>query len=500
MNIPRQEALLVVGILFLAGVVFTLIRLLKSRRHGLSLRMQVFLALGLITVLLTSTFAAVIVDRFEARTAVFAYRAAMDDAHVVAALTGRAMDQLGVSLDTGSRALERSRILYLFSSALKDTRVQLLDRGGRPLFDSHSPTVDSRSLARRPEVRAALAGRVDHVARVVSDAAVAAAVPIEVKGEVVGAARVIKGTFSMREVLADTAPKVALLALILASAAALAGVWIGRSVGAPIERLTRAAQKIAKGERQAALPSPRGREVKALTAAFESMRVELEQRHAVESLAADLSHELKNPVASIRAAAEVLEDAVVNDADAALNFTKRIAESAGKMDALIADLLSLARLEARGIAKSVVDVNLSDIARDAVDAVGIRAESRRVEVALHAEPLRVVGDPTWIRRAVENLLINAVAFSPEGAAVSLSLAEAGGMAEVVVSDQGPGIAPALVDKVFERFTTSRKAGDGTGLGLAIVRAVAEAHGGTAEVRATGEGGTTMAFTVGRVSR
>ena len=63
--------------------------------------------------------------------------------------------------------------------------------------------------------------------------------------------------------------------------------------------------------------------------------------------------------------------------------------------------------------------------------------------------------------------------------------------------EGSGIDPAFADKVFERFTTSRKAGDGTGLGLAIVRAVAEAHGGTAEVRATGEGGTTIALTLRR---
>ncbi|OGR14414.1 MAG: hypothetical protein A2341_04665 [Deltaproteobacteria bacterium RIFOXYB12_FULL_58_9] len=498
MNIPRQEALLIIGTLFLALVVFALVRLSRSRKHGISLRMQVALTLGFMTTVLTATFAAIIVDRFEARTVVFAHRAALDDARVVSELTARSMEIYGVSLRQGSKMLETSRILYGFTTTLEDTRVQLLDAQGSILFDSLSFSLDKNAVQNRPEVQMALDGKTDDVARPVGDNTVAAAVPILVKNEVAGVARVVKSTFSMKEVLADTAPKVALLALILAGSAVLAGLLIGQALGSPIERLTSAAQRVAKGERQAVLPVPHGREVKALTAAFESMRSELEQRHAVESWAADLSHELKNPVASIRAAAEVLEDAVINDAKAATQFSKRISQSAEKMDALLRDLLSLAKLEAGGVADSKNELELSEVSRGAIDDVEIHAKNRGVQLRLDArEKIYILGDARWIKRAIENLLLNAIAFSAENDVVSIQLAQDGSNAEVVVGDNGPGIDPELLDKVFNRFVTSRKDDAGTGLGLAIVRAVAEAHGGKAEVRATGHGGTTMALTLRR---
>ena len=206
MTIPRQEALLLAGLLLLAGMTIALVLLLRARRHGISLRMQVFLALGATTLLLTGTFAWIVIDRFEARTVVFAHRAALDDARVVSELTARSMDTLGLSLDQGSWLLEESRVLYGFTSTLEDTRVQLLDRQGRVLFDSLDPTGRAASLLDRPEVRTALSGEADEVARAVGEDQVAAATPIIVGGEVVGVARVVKSTFSMRDVLSATTP------------------------------------------------------------------------------------------------------------------------------------------------------------------------------------------------------------------------------------------------------------------------------------------------------
>ncbi len=310
------------------------------------------------------------------------------------------------------------------------------------------------------------------------------------------APRALSGAMNVTELLADIAPEVGLLAFILAGAAAIAAVFIGRAVAKPIERLTRAAERIAAGERQAVLPVPRGREVRALTTAFESMRRELEQRHAMERFVMDLSHEIKNPVASIRAAAEVLEDAIREDPDAARKFGRRISEAADKLEKLTADLLSLARLEAQGLSGPPARVDLAEVVHAAVVALAAQATRRSISVNVSAEKgLWVRGDKEWLQRATENLIANAINHSPENSEVTVSAQARSGAVELTVTDRGSGIDPAVKDRLFERFVTTRHADGGTGLGLAIVQAVAESHGGRAELRSTGTDGSTFVMTI-----
>lgn len=496
--IPRQEALLLVGLLLLAGLAATVVRLLRARKHGVSIRMQVFLVLAATTLLLTVVFAAIVVDRFTARTVTFAHRAALENAELLARLTTRMMAAGDRSFEDSVSMLRASPVLAGFSDGPTETRIQLLGRDGRVLFDSRGPAADTAALSGRPEVGAALAGRTDRVARTLAGNRVAAAAPIALGGRVVGVARVTKSSVAMRDVLADTAPKVALLALILGGAAALSGIAIGRALGRPIERLTRAAERVAAGERQAALPAPSGREVRALTAAFEAMRRELESRDAILSFATDLSHELKNPVASIRAAAEVLEDAALHDAHAAATFARRIGQSAERLDLLIRDLLSLARLEARGIAEAGARLDLRQVAEGAIAELEDKAAARGIRVCPPAAaPMSLLGDAVWLRRAVGNLIANAIEHSPPDGLVTVTLQPAGRRVELLVADRGPGIDAGIAGRVFERFTSTRHGDGGSGLGLAIVRAVAEAHGGRAEIRATGPDGTTLAMILPR---
>src|SRR6266850_2551642 len=188
----------------------------------------------------------------------------------------------------------------------------------------------------------------------------------------------------MVQLMSDVAPKVALLAFMFAVASAALAMLIGGAVAAPIERLTHAAQRVAAGERQGPLPEPRGREVRELTHALESMRRELEERHALETFVADVSHELKNPVAAIRASAEVLTEGAADHPETARRFALRIRESADKLQQLTQDLLSLARLEARGIEPKDHPVDLCAVAREAVDATGPTAAARKVRVELRA--------------------------------------------------------------------------------------------------------------------
>ncbi len=301
---------------------------------------------------------------------------------------------------------------------------------------------------------------------------------------------------TLREAAAGAATLSLLLIVMTAAAAAL----IGRAIAKPIERLTQAASRIAQGERHVALPRPFGREVRTLTAALESMRRELEGHHLAERLAVDLGHELKNPVAAIRAAAEVLSDGALEEPATAQRFVDRIREAADRLQSIVQNLLALTRLQARGVADEPVDLQL--ICQAAVEAHTDRAAQRQLTISLELPPPAPLrgpltsrssaitrGDAVWLRRAIDNLIDNALAFAaaaPEGTpAICVSLQAQGDHLQVEVKNHGPGIDPAVRDRLFERFVTTRRDSGGSGLGLAIVAAIAEQHHGQIELLAPG---------------
>lgn len=282
----------------------------------------------------------------------------------------------------------------------------------------------------------------------------------------------------------DFGPKLAVFSFSLGAGVAVAAYVVGRGIAQPLERLIGAAEAIARGERHAVLPPPIGREVRRLTDAFDSMRRSLEERHAMERFVADLSHELKNPVAAIRAASEVLAEGAAEDPAARERFLGRIDEASRRLEVLLHDLLGLARLEAQGLELERTPVALGALVRAALDAVQERVDARGLRVQGDIEDVTLAGSERWLRRAVDNLLSNALRYAPEGSALLISLTRVeGDWAVLRVCDEGPGVAEALRSRLFDRFVTDRLDADGTGLGLAIVRSVAEHHGGTVHLRA-----------------
>jgi signal transduction histidine kinase len=211
-----------------------------------------------------------------------------------------------------------------------------------------------------------------------------------------------------------------------------------------------------------------------LTRSIDSMRRQLEGRPFVETFAADLSHELKNPVAAIRAAAEVLDESALEEPDEARLFVRRIRQAVARIERLLGELLSLARIEARGVEGFPV-VDLTDLVR------GCAGSSARFGLHL-ADGIRVRGDSAWLGRAVANLLDNGLLHSTGPVTVTLTREASG--AVLTVSSLG-AIDPHTRSRVFGRFVTTRADKGGTGLGLAIVRAVAEAHRGQARLTDAG---------------
>ena len=208
--------------------------------------------------------------------------------------------------------------------------------------------------------------------------------------------------------------------------------------------------------------------------------------------AADASHELRTPLAITRAAIAELRrgrddpatvDRAIEDLDA----------GAARMEHLVADLLLLARTDAEAVELAMADTDLANAAAEATESLEPVAAARGVRLVLDVAPAPVLGDEARLRQLAAILVDNAIRHSPSGSRVTVT---AGPGASLTVEDEGPGIDPAHLDQVFERFWRAPDAPTGgTGLGLAIARWIAERHGGTIQASNRGGGRTGARFTV-----
>jgi len=212
---------------------------------------------------------------------------------------------------------------------------------------------------------------------------------------------------------------------------------------------------------------------------------------------ANVSHELKTPVTSIKGFAETLEDGALDDPDAARRFVRIIAGQADRLNSIIGDLLALSTLEQRENEPhlSLEEADVCDIVHVAVEVCEPKAQAKGIAIGVSCTS-RVLAavNPPLLEQAVVNLVDNAVKYSPEGSAVEVALIEAADEIVISVRDQGQGVPREHLPRLFERFYRVDKARSrdlgGTGLGLAIVKHIAQVHGGSVSVDSrVGEGST-----------
>jgi two-component system, OmpR family, phosphate regulon sensor histidine kinase PhoR len=212
---------------------------------------------------------------------------------------------------------------------------------------------------------------------------------------------------------------------------------------------------------------------------------------------ANVSHELKTPVTSIKGFAETLEDGALDDPETARRFVGIIVGQADRLNSIIADLLSLSTLEQRdGDSRlSLEAADICEVLRVAVEVCEPKAQAKHIAIAVACATchLSSVNVPL-LEQAVVNLIDNAVKYSPEGSAVEVGLTETDDEVVLFVVDHGPGVPREHLPRLFERFYRVDKARSrdlgGTGLGLAIVKHIAQAHGGSVSVDSTvGRGST-----------
>jgi signal transduction histidine kinase len=274
------------------------------------------------------------------------------------------------------------------------------------------------------------------------------------------------------------------------------GWWLAGRVLRPVQRVTAAAREISATDlsRRIALDGPHD-ELRDLADTVDDMLSRLDRAFAAQrQMIDDASHELRNPLAII----QINLDAVLSrdDVDAAerQRASTVTARATQRMGSLIEDLLAAARRAAPAFTDA--DVDLRNVAEEAADAFALIADSDGLRLERRLTPgLGVIGDAEALRRAVDNLLSNAVRASPPGAEIVLATGRHGGWAWLAVRDHGPGIAPEHQERVFDRFWRgpdgTRRRDRGTGLGLAIVRQVVESHGGSVAVHSPPAAGATF---------
>lgn len=279
-------------------------------------------------------------------------------------------------------------------------------------------------------------------------------------------------------------------------------LFLARTIVQPLRALVRAAVRVRLGRDRAVevprLPE-RGDEIGLLARALSDMSRALRQRiDAVESFAADVAHEIKNPLASLRSALESLDK--VSDEKLRAKLTAIAAHDVQRIDRLVTEIAEASRIDAELSRTQFVPVNLLALVRDLVRIRDERGENDPAKVRLATSgpgPWEVPGDEARLVRVLENLLNNAVSFSPPGGKVTVALNRDEDRLTLAVLDSGPGIPPEARQKVFDRFHSLRPAdedfGKHSGLGLAIARTIAEAHEGTLEAtdRADGKPGACL---------
>jgi two-component system sensor histidine kinase CreC len=422
----------------------------------------------------------------------------VDMAYLMASLIEQ---QSGDAINTQSlqpvfESLHERRIsadIFGFVKTRIELRATVVDESGRVLFDS-TGRVDGGDQSQWRDVTLALQG--EYGARLTPDVAgrsstsvMYVAAPIRLQGRIVGAVSVGKPTQSFGQFVQAARRKTLLVGLTSVAAVLvlmlILSIWLVRPWGFAADYL-----RFARAQRSFSLPRLTRRAWATLGAAYAEMRDALAGRNYVADYVQTLTHELKSPLSAIRGAAELLHEPM-QDADRD-RFVSNIERETQRIQELVDRMMELAALESRRSLEDPVPVLLLSLLEEVCASASVAGAPRQIRVTLQAEAnTLVLGDPFLLRRAVSNLLDNALDFAPHASTVSVVLQTHRRRVEILVRDHGPGIPDYADEKVFEKFFSlarphSRR--KSTGLGLPFVKEIAALHAGWVSLRNAPDGG------------
>ena len=372
-----------------------------------------------------------------------------------------------------------------------------------PAGDVADPYTE-RSYLDGAEIRDALSGRYGATTRVTAGTtSLFLAIPVRVDGEVAGAVLVSQSTSRILSALHAVRLDVFMVFLAGLAVAVVLSLILGLTIVRPLNSLRRRAEAIVdrRGRLRGSFPaSDRRDEVGDLERALAELTRRLEDHlRAMESFAADVAHEVKNPLGSIRSAAEVLLDE--DQPEQRLRFLTMIQGDVARIERLLSGAREASRIDVQLEEEERRPVVLDDLLTTLVEGFRLRLGDNgpRLLLAVATSQVVVTAASDRLIQVVENLVDNAVGFSPPGGTIRVSLASEGGWATVVVADEGPGVPVAERERIFARFYTYRPdaggARDHLGLGLAVVKAITEAYGGRVTVGDRPGGGAQFTVTL-----
>lgn len=349
------------------------------------------------------------------------------------------------------------------------------------------------------EVRTALTGRYGATTRLTPgqrSVTMFSAVPVRHQGAITGVVSTSQSTF--RILTALYAVRLRAFQIVVGSliAAALLTALAAMTIVRPLGKLRRQASSLA--ERRGPLPETfagagRRDEIGALARALSELsRRTNDHIRLLQSFSADVSHELKNPLASIRTAAEMMADS--DDAAERQRFLELMTRDVARLERLVSGLREVARVEGQIERDVTMPVDVAQVLADsAAAAAGTRV---RVELMVKAHGARVIASAERLAQVTDNLIGNAVSFAPDGSVVRVTLDRVEDHLVITVDDEGPGIPAGNLERIFDRFFTYRPADaqrEHVGLGLAIAKQIVESYGGS--IQAANRTGRGASFTV-----
>ena len=375
---------------------------------------------------------------------------------------------------------------------LREGFTRLLDALGNSMRRRHDLKPYVEHAVQRaedyPEVLGALEGLTIPLLRKKDEGSfvLGAATPVQSFKKILGALLL---TVDSREIdKAVRRERIIVLALFALTALVtmLASLLMAGTILRPIRRLAAAAERIRSnpGAQKLQLPLLRRHdEIGELAVILRDMTEALYQRmEAVEAFAADVSHELKNPLTSLRSAVETLER--IEDKQQQARLLEIILDDVRRIDRLITDITTASRIDAEMARQSMAPFDLADLIGTAARTLRPRQGEGGVRIAISGNggPVMVMGIRDRLGQVVHNLVDNAVSFSPSGGTVSIRLETDDGMARLIVEDEGPGLPEGKEEEIFNRFYSLRPEGEAfgrhSGLGLSIARQIIDIHGGS----------------------
>lgn len=377
---------------------------------------------------------------------------------------------------------EKPDVLTSFWQAVK-TRMRQYDL---PLYNE----IGGDNGKAYPEVASALTGTSVPIVRVndKGEMVVSVAVPVQRMRAVLGVLLLSTRGGDIDNIVAAERWGIVRVSLFAAAVTVVLSVILANTIAGPVQRLSAAAERVRHSVRaRAEIPdfTDRTDEIGHLSGALRDMTNALYRRiDAIESFAADVAHELKNPLTSLRSAAETLPLAKTEDSRDRL--MEIIQHDVMRLNRLITDISDASRLDAELAREDARPVDMAELVRTTVSLFNDIHRDDTPEVVLEiayaagAHPYRTTGHDSRLSQVITNLLDNAISFSPPDCRVTVAARRVGPEIQIVIEDEGPGIPPENLERVFERFYTDRPQenfGQNSGLGLNISRQIVVAHGG-----------------------